>query len=111
MKKITWFDIFLVLIGKRIKYRVEGNSMLPTLKDGDIVLIKPGGNYSVGNIVLANHPYKQSTKILKRITAISKEGLIEISGDNPSESSDSRIFGNIHDREIIGKMVKKLQNP
>lgn len=83
--------------------------MLPTLKDGDVVLIKPGRDFTVGDIVLANHPYK-NTKIIKRVSSISAEEIITLSGDNPQESTDSRVLGEITQSEVVGKVVSFRTN-
>lgn len=107
MRKVSWFDLILVAMGRRLRYRVEGNSMLPVLKDGEIVMVKPSQKFEVGDIVLAQHPYKQGTKIIKRISAISDAGKFTLTGDNPQESTDSRVFGEIDASEIIGKVVSR----
>ena len=83
--------------------------MLPTLKDGDIVIIKAVINPVENNIVLANHPYKQSVKIIKRISKIDENGNCFLLGDNPDESTDSRTFGAISSKNILGKVENKLK--
>src|SRR6187402_3530021 len=75
--------------------RVEGDSMLPSLRSGDRVLIDPKGSVEAGDVVLARHPYKSSVRILKRLTSIGPDGRIYLSGDNPADSTDSRTFGTI----------------
>jgi nickel-type superoxide dismutase maturation protease len=79
--------------------------MLPTLKSGDIVLIDPREKGGVGEIVAANHPYMQSVKLIKRVESISTEGRYALTGDNPSESTDSRTFGSVAKHDIFGKVV------
>ena len=83
--------------------------MTPTLDDGDVVLIVRGGYKNVGDVVLAQHPYKQSITILKRITAIDENGRFELRGDNPGESTDSRTFGGVPVEHIKGKVVCRLK--
>lgn len=77
--------------------------MLPTLRSGVIVLVKSGKNVSAGDVVLATHPYKNSN-IVKRIAAISLDGKVSLIGDNPSESTDSRAFGEVSLDCLIGKV-------
>lgn len=79
--------------------------MLPTLKDGDAVLINKKAAFETGDVVLANHPFKQSVKILKRIGEISADGKFSLTGDNADESSDSRSFGAVPKSEILGKVT------
>ena len=79
--------------------------MTPTLRNSEVVLVQPAVIYNVGEIVLANHPYKSSVKILKRIARIESGGALHLIGDNPAESTDSRTFGTVSIESIIGKVV------
>jgi nickel-type superoxide dismutase maturation protease len=107
-RNANWFDIGLLLFNFCRRYRVEGDSMLPTLKNGGEVLVKTGEKLQIGDIVIANHPFKKSVVIIKRIEKISTSGKLFLVGDNPSESTDSRSFGEISAESIIGKVVCKL---
>ena len=89
-------------------FTVEGDSMLPVIKNGDIVLIRPGSAFAVGDIVLASHPYKASVKILKRVAAIDALNKVTLIGDNPAESTDSRAFGAVSIESILGRAVSRL---
>jgi nickel-type superoxide dismutase maturation protease len=82
--------------------------MLPTFKNGDEVLIKSDKNYQLNDVVLANHPFKKSIKIIKRIGQITDDGKFFLIGDNPPESTDSRTFGFFNGDQIIGKVVNIL---
>ncbi|MEP7039414.1 MAG: nickel-type superoxide dismutase maturation protease [Acidobacteriota bacterium] len=104
-----WKERILFFLGKRTGFLVEGNSMLPTLKDGDAVLINKKAGFETGDVVLANHPFKQSVKILKRIGEISADDKFSLTGDNADESSDSRSFGAIPKSEILGKVTCRLK--
>ena len=109
LPEANWIEKFLLFIGKRKGFLVEGDSMLPTLKNGDAVLIAPNTKLAVGDIVLAQHPFKRSVKILKRIGEIDAQGNYFLVGDNPSESTDSRTFGAISLKSILGKAVCRLK--
>ncbi|HYJ90341.1 MAG TPA: nickel-type superoxide dismutase maturation protease, partial [Pyrinomonadaceae bacterium] len=74
-------------------FRVDGDSMLPTLKRSEIVLIDPRAEISIGDIVVVHHPYKQSVKLVKRVDSINSEGRYVLTGDNSTSSTDSRSFG------------------
>jgi nickel-type superoxide dismutase maturation protease len=104
-----WKEKFLLFIGKRRGFHVEGDSMLPALKDGDLVLINPSADLSVGDIVLAQHPFKQSVKIIKRISEIMANEKYFLSGDNRAESTDSRSFGAVPVKNILGKVMCRVK--
>ena len=82
--------------------------MSPTLKSGDAVLIDPNAKARISDIVLANHPYKSSVKILKRVVEIGPDGNLALIGDNAAESTDSRTFGAVSIECLIGKVVCRL---
>ncbi|MEJ7848956.1 MAG: nickel-type superoxide dismutase maturation protease [Pyrinomonadaceae bacterium] len=105
----NWKHKLRLVFGWLTGFRVEGNSMKPTLEDGDSVFIEPANQFRAGDIVLTNHPFKKSVKILKRIESITLEGAYFLVGDNPTESTDSRSFGAIPAKEIIGKAVCRLK--
>ena len=89
--------------------RVEGDSMIPSLRSGDRVLIDPTASVKPGDIVLARHPYKTSVRILKRLSFIESDGRIFLKGDNPDDSTDSRTFGSIANSDVLGKVVARLK--
>ncbi len=89
-------------------FEVDGDSMYPSLKNGDRVLIDERSTLGVGDVVVALHPFKTSVKIVKRVSSIEPNGKISLIGDNPLESSDSRSFGSIKRTEVIGKVVFRL---
>lgn len=109
LPEANWKDRLLYFLGKRKGLLVKGDSMLPVLKNGDAVLIEPGAKIEPGDIVLARHPFKQSVKILKRISRVTPEGSYLLVGDNLPESSDSRAFGAIQAKDILGKVVCRLK--
>ena len=100
---------------------LKGNSMFPTLKNDQKVLILKLGNLFVrkGNIVVAESPNKNKELLLaKRLTAIEGDevffhdkrlkipkGQVWIEGDNKDVSYDSRIFGPIFKSKLKGKIV------
>jgi nickel-type superoxide dismutase maturation protease len=95
-------------MGRRIAFLVEGDSMSPVLKDGDTVLVFPKAKIDVGDIVLADHPYKSSVTVLKRVSNVDANGLVTLLGDNEAESTDSRTFGPVSIKSIIGRVDCRL---
>lgn len=85
--------------------RVAGESMLPKLRSGQLVLAvkKPP---KVGNVVIAQVGARE---IVKRIDNLSDERVF-LTGDNPGRSTDSRSYGYLPKPVILGVVVlpKKL---
>ena len=81
--------------------RVVGSSMWPALAPDDIViasgLIKP----KVGEVVVARIGGRD---IIKRVAAVSARGYWLL-GDNRSQSTDSRIYGFVPRRNILGTAI------
>ena len=104
-----WKEKLLFYLGRRRAILVEGDSMLPNLKNGDGILIDPDAKIAAGDIVIAKHPFKKSVIILKRLAEIDENGNYFLVGDNPSESTDSRTFGAVSAKHILGKAVCRLK--
>lgn len=85
------------------------NSMLPTFREGDEVLVAVGEKrpFSPGDIVIAQHPLKE-IKLIKRVDRVLADGRLFLLGDNPAESSDSRAFGPVVQQMIIGRVTGKF---
>ena len=105
-----WTEKLMLILRRRTAFVVDGDSMSPGLASGNKVLVDPRAAIAVavGDIVLARHPYKQTTRLIKRVTEISESGDYFLTGDNPDESTDSRTFGPVRADTIIGKVVCKL---
>lgn len=88
------------------RMEVQGNSMEPELKSGDRIVVKKTGNaLEIGDIVVLCAPQKNH-RLVKRI--VQKNGnQLFVEGDNKNESTDSRMFGWIHENAVLGKAVKK----
>ena len=105
----NFIEIILLYFGFRNRYQVENNSMLPALRSGEQVIVKKGAKLKAGDIVIAQHPYKRSVEIVKRIEKIEKDGKFFLTGDNADESTDSRTFGAVSIECIKGKVISRLQ--
>lgn len=110
-----------ILIGLSLIYIVEpeqvkGNSMYPTLRNNDkIVVLKTKGTIKANDIVV----YKTQTgSFIKRVLGLPNETIslgektivipeksYFVLGDNKKESIDSRFIGTINEEDIIGKAV------
>jgi signal peptidase I len=100
-------------LGLRKTAFVYGDSMLPTLKAGDIVFFKKyKKNKSIlknRQIVIFNHPIKNKN-LIKRINSVN-QNYVEVIGDNIEFSEDSNKFGLINNEKIIGIVTSKLIIP
>jgi len=75
--------------------RVVGNSMVPTLRDGQLV-ISVSKKYQSGDIVIAR---QNSLEIIKRLFV--NESKITLVGDNPSSAK----YENIAEGDIVGVVI------
>lgn len=84
--------------------RVVGQSMSPTLKEGQLVFAIKSKKYHIGQIVIAN---QNSREVIKRIAEINgKEA--RLLGDNMAYSSDSRKYGPVKTQDIIARVIFRV---
>lgn len=84
------------------RFTVSGNSMSPSLKEGqDILSVNWFVNPKVGDIVVIKYDGKEMVKRVEKI----ENGQIFVEGDNKQESTDSRDFGSVSKDKIIGKVI------
>jgi type IV secretory pathway protease TraF len=46
--------------------------------------------------------------MIKRVDAIIRNELVVLKGDNPSESTDSRIFGPVTQEDLVGRVTSRF---
>ena len=94
--------------------RVTGSSMLPTLRNGQIVIVSHRREPSEGDVVVANHP-TTGAAIIKRLVKIEADGYwLEGDAHNPSTaaaSQDSWTFGPVQLNDISGTVVWPRKKP
>lgn len=81
--------------------RVVGESMLPALRPGQIVVATRWTRLLPGKVVIAR---MRDRDVIKRVKDVSAAGII-IEGDNPAASTDSRHFGPVDPRAILGVVI------
>lgn len=89
---------------------VEGASMVPTLAPGDRLVVRRHRRPLVGDLVALRDPRLPSRLLVKRVHAVGAAGL-DVRGDNPSESTDSRTFGPVDPSTVTGKVVYRYHPP
>lgn len=84
--------------------RVQGASMAPTLRDGDIVLISRWLGPRPGRVALVRWPSRPGQLSVKRI--VGRHGIgWWVCGDNPTGSTDSR---QLAAAEVLGVVCWRL---
>ncbi len=88
--------------------KVDGNSMYPTLKDGEYVLMRITDEVEVGDVIILHVDYEyemESEYIIKRVTEITEDESVYVLGDNAEYSFDSRHCGYFPKEIIRGKVI------
>jgi nickel-type superoxide dismutase maturation protease len=81
--------------------------MEPALEPGDWLFVDPDAYCNraprVGELVLAQDPREPERLLIKRVASIDGEGRLELLGDSPDASTDSRVFGAIDRDSVRGR--------
>jgi nickel-type superoxide dismutase maturation protease len=102
--------IALAASASRVLRRVEvaGESMLPGLAPGDrlLVLRHPRWRWRAGQLAALRDPRdgRDAALLVKRVVRVSPSG-VEVRGDNPSASTDSRTFGPVSPNLLVGPVL------
>jgi nickel-type superoxide dismutase maturation protease len=94
----------------RVLRRVEvtGESMRPALAPGDrlLVLRHPRWRWRAGQLAALRDPRggRDGALLVKRVVRVSASG-VEVRGDNPSASTDSRTFGPVSPTLLVGPVL------
>ena len=99
------------MLGRRRRYRVTNESMLPLLKPGQEVLATPGLAPEPGEVWVLKHPERQELKIVKEVTQRHPDGRFEVRGVNSARSEDSRQFGPASAELFLGRVESLFWNP
>jgi len=95
------------------RFRIEDESMLPTLEPGDYVLVNRWA-YRVrpprrGDLVVVRDPELSDRFLVKRVSETEASTQIPLEGDNAAVSRDSRAFGAVPLDRIVGKVWLRLK--
>lgn len=87
--------------------------MAPLLEPGDEVLVDPRAYQRKppcrGDIVVTRHPYRTDLRLIKRVVEVLESGYCVLEGDNPSESTDSRVFGPVPPERMLGRVTSQFR--
>lgn len=125
----------LVAVARRrfVAVTVVGESMEPSLMHGARILVRRGGRRArVGDVVVLRPVVAESEidpgLMVKRVAAVAGDvvppsvvaaagtaagdrlppGHVAVLGDNPAESYDSRMWGLVDERRLVGRSVLRL---
>lgn len=102
----------LVEIMTTISVRINGDSMWPMFRDGDVIqcLNYVNQQIMIGDLVVFPHPYQSDNILIKRVISIN-DSSVDVQGDNPdpTASTDSHNFGSIDTSSIIA--IRHTDNP
>lgn len=87
-----------------VRVVVEGDSMAPALRPGDRVVVVRTPVLEEGDLVALFDPEDRSRVLVKRVARLEAES-IDVRGDNVAASRDSRSFGPVPRRLVIGRVV------
>jgi nickel-type superoxide dismutase maturation protease len=83
---------------------VTGDSMLPTMRPGDCLLVLVGGRIRAGDVVMARRPHTD-LQLVKRAVRREAGGWYVLSDNAVAGLDDSRAFGPLPDAELIGRVL------
>jgi nickel-type superoxide dismutase maturation protease len=88
--------------------KVTGESLSPFFESGDYVVLAGWGlgRVGAGAVVVFRHPVYGT--LIKRVEHITPEGELFVVGTHP-ESTDSRAFGAIPRKWLIGKVIFEVR--
>ncbi len=84
--------------------------MLPSLAPGERLLIWRTPVLEEGDIVALHDPASKRRLLVKRVVRLEAER-VEVEGDNSAASRDSRHFGPVPRRLVIGRAVYRYHPP
>lgn len=95
------------------RFRVEDTSMQPGLRPGDHLLILAWPKrVRNGDVVVLRDPEAPRSFLVKRVVSReSKDGDVMVGGDSPNVSRDSRHFGPVPVRLIVGRAIYRYSPP
>lgn len=96
------------LAPRRVK--VEGYSMAPTLLPGDKLLVVPVAHLRGGQILALADPRDTRRLLVKRLLHVTPLGL-DVRGDNPPSSTDSRQLGLLSRSSVKGRVLWRYGPP
>lgn len=96
-------------MNRTLDVRIQGDSMWPTFRDGDVLIFTQQdlASFAAGDVVLVFHPLKPEVRMVKRVLRIEANGDLFLVGDNPDPlaSEDSHNFGPVPCRLVEARWL------
>jgi phage repressor protein C with HTH and peptisase S24 domain len=86
---------------------VQGPSMLPALRPGDCLLVRPGSGVRAGDVVVARFDARPDLLVVKRAVR-PVDGRWWVESDNPAVTDDSRRYG---PAQVLARAVLRYWPP
>jgi nickel-type superoxide dismutase maturation protease len=107
---VTVGAVVIAVLARRVRrVQVAGGSMAPTLLEGDrLLVVDPpwGVRPAPGDVVAVADPRDPGRLLVKRIAVVDRSrGTVEVRGDAPDASTDSRTFGPVPLASVAGRAV------
>jgi signal peptidase I len=99
---------------------VEGESMSPTLRPGDLLMATRSGRIDRGALLVVEHPDRPGYEMVKRLAGVPGDSVAGrwlgpdefwMLGDNPPASTDSRSLGTFDRSAIRGVILFRYWPP
>jgi nickel-type superoxide dismutase maturation protease len=86
--------------------------MLPAFAPGDRLIVVPAMRLRRGDVVALTDPREPSRLLVKRVASVDRVArVVSVLGDNQHASTDSRVFGPVPWRSVIGRAVYRYGPP
>lgn len=83
---------------------VSGTSMTPALVPDDRLLVARHRRPRPGDLVALRDPRQPSRLLVKRVASVTSAGM-DVRGDDPAHSTDSRTFGPVPQAALVGIVI------
>jgi len=95
------------------RVEVTGESMQPSLRPGDRLLVArvpAAWPLRIGSLVAVPDPRSPRRLLVKR-AVLTGPGWVDVRGDEPDRSTDSRTFGPVPRRSVLGPVLYRYAPP
>jgi nickel-type superoxide dismutase maturation protease len=108
---LDWLTPRLLLLARPVawlvpkRFVVHDTSMRPALQPSDRLLVGTWLRPRRGDVVVVHDPEQHSIFLVKRVASVEPNGDLVLHADNPNVSRDSRHFGPVPRRLIVGRAI------